>query len=391
VLGDTYEYPKKVQMVFSICFLFVAFLAILSFGLNPRTFFFANQVDWIKSQSGIRFGKNAMAYTNVINEKIRGDSSDSNTFSVEIALKLEEAREGGFKFIFVLHSGQDSNQLLMAQWRSWIILMNGNDYSHRRKTKRLAIDTAPLAAGPVFLTVTTNSHGTKLYFEGGLVKEEKDLTLDFPNSGEVRLVLGNSVYGKHSWQGDVYGLAFYQSTLADQAVKSHFLQWSKERDFSFAKTAKTFILFLFDEKAGHRVTDYSGARHSLYIPPIMAPLKNKFFVSPRQEDRFTSSSLMDILLNVLGFIPFGFLLSASLTQLGGNFGKHVGLITVGLCLIVSLIIEIIQAWLPLRTSSLSDLMLNVFGGWIGSISYLSRCGHLYDDLIRTVSRQLVAR
>ena len=253
MLGDTFEYLKKVRITFSLCLLGVVFLAVLFFGLNPKTLSSSNRVDWIENQSGIRFGKGGMAYTNVLNEKIRGGISDSKAFSVEIALKLEKTHEDGFKFIFVLHNGQDSNQLLMAQWRSWIILMNGDDYAHKRKTKRLAVDTALLPAGPLFLTVTTTIHGTKLYLDGKLVREKKDLILDLPNSGKVRLVLGNSVYGKHSWQGDVYGLAFYQSTLASQDVEIHFAKWSKESNFSFAKTAQPFILFLFDEKEGRCV------------------------------------------------------------------------------------------------------------------------------------------
>jgi VanZ family protein len=387
---DTYQQTRKVRKTVSLCFLVVVFLVVLFFGLNPRTLSFANHVDWIKDQSGIRFGKQGMAYTNGFAAKTEGNISDSKAFSIELALKLEKTHKDGFKFVFVLHNGQDSSQLLMAQWRSWLILMNGDDYANKRKTKRLAVDTARLPAGPLFLTVTTSRHGTKLYFEGRTIREEKGLTIGFPNSGEVRLVLGNSVYGKHSWQGDLYGLAFYQSTLADQDVASHFLQWSKEGGFSFAKTAKPFILFLFDEKEGRWASDYSGGTHSLHIPPRMGVLERKFLVPPRQEIEFNMSSIADIFLNVLGFIPFGFLLSAALADLGGSFSKYGGLITVGLCLMVSLIIEIGQAWLPLRNSSLLDLILNVFGGWIGSRTYLSLCRHLYDKLIQTVSRQLLA-
>jgi glycopeptide antibiotics resistance protein len=45
------------------------------------------------------------------------------------------------------------------------------------------------------------------------------------------------------------------------------------------------------------------------------------------------------------------------------------LISVSVCLTVSLFIEVFQAWVPSRSSSSLDLMLNGFGGWLGTVTY----------------------
>ena len=364
------DYYTKLSPKVSLVFLVVIFLAILFFGLNPKDFSFSNHVDWIKDQAGLHFNKYGMAYTDFFIEKMPDGSSESMNFSVEIALKLKKPDEDRFRFIFVLHDGQDSRQLVMAQWRSWIIFMNGDDYANKRKTKRLSVDTALLPAGPLFLTVTTGSHGTNLYCAGKLVEEKNDLTLDVPTGREARLVLGNSAYGTHSWEGDVYGLAFYRSAITDHDIAMHFNRWSKERNFAFATPDKPFMLFLFDEKEGRWAFDHSGGNHPLSIPKRMKTWERNLLVPPWQGLEFNRSSMMvDIVLNVLGFIPLGFFLSAVLTGLGGNFKKQGVFITVGLCLAASLFIEIVQAWVPSRSSSASDLILNVFGGWIGSITY----------------------
>ena len=73
------------------------------------------------------------------------------------------------------------------------------------------------------------------------------------------------------------------------------------------------------------------------------------------------------------FIPFGFVLSATLIKLGGTFEKNDVLITVVLCFTLSLFIEIVQAWIPSRSSSMLDLILNTLGALIGAIilSFLS--------------------
>ena len=75
----------------------------------------------------------------------------------------------------------------------------------------------------------------------------------------------------------------------------------------------------------------------------------------------------DNILNLIGFIPFGFILAATLIKLGGTFEKHYFFITVLFCFTVSLIIEILQAWLPSRSSSMSDLIFNTLGALIGAM------------------------
>ena len=68
-------------------------------------------------------------------------------------------------------------------------------------------------------------------------------------------------------------------------------------------------------------------------------------------------------------MPLGFIMIATLIQFHRSFGKRVVLITVALCFLVSLAIEIIQAWIPSRSSQMSDLMLNTCGAWVGAMIY----------------------
>jgi len=54
--------------------------------------------------------------------------SELNGFSIIIAFKPESFREEGFNFILSIHNGKNCDQLLVGQWRSYIIIMNGDDY-----------------------------------------------------------------------------------------------------------------------------------------------------------------------------------------------------------------------------------------------------------------------
>jgi glycopeptide antibiotics resistance protein len=75
----------------------------------------------------------------------------------------------------------------------------------------------------------------------------------------------------------------------------------------------------------------------------------------------------DIIINLLGFLPLGFILDATLIKLGRIFEKRYLLITVSFCFTASLIIEIAQAWIPSRSSDILDLILNTPGALIGAI------------------------
>jgi len=358
------QIPLKWFVGLSAAFLFF----ILILGLRPKDFSFSDRVSWITDQAGIRFSKYGIAYTDPFIERTETNLPESNGFSIEIALKPASVRDEGFNFILALYNEKNSEQLVMGQWRSWIILMNGDDYAHKRRTKRITIDTAPLPPTTQLITVTTGPKGTKVYVGGQLVRSKKNFALKIPAGAKSRLLLGNSVYNRHSWRGAVHGLAFYQYPLTAQAAALHFNKWSKTRKFSFAKPDKPSLLYFFDENVGARALDHSGRNHHLKIPSGMPILKREILALTWSGFEFNRRHVADIIVNLLGFLPFGFILTATLIKSGGAYEKQAVLITLGVCFIASLTIEIIQAWMPSRSSDLLDLGANTLGALIGAIS-----------------------
>lgn len=340
---------------------------IIIFGLNPKDFGFSNRVSWITEQSGIRFSKYGIAYTHPSVSLSAEKFSESNGFTIEIALKPKSFHEEGFNIIFAIHDGKDRNQLLLGQWRSYIIIMNGDDYNHKRKTKRISVNTASQSPTKMLLTITTGQKGTKVYVDGQLVHTKKDLALKMPDGDKPRLILGNSVYVKHSWRGDVYGLAFYGKILNARDIVIHFNKWSKDQNFLFAKQDKPYILYLFDEKREVRAFDHGAGNLHLEIPPRIHILKKRILSPPWGRLELNRSYIQDIIINLAGFIPLGFILSAALIEFSRTSEKHVVIMTVVLCFFLSMTIEIVQAWIPSRSSELHDLMLNTSGGLLGAL------------------------
>lgn len=73
----------------------------------------------------------------------------------------------------------------------------------------------------------------------------------------------------------------------------------------------------------------------------------------------------DLISNVLGYVPLGFLLalSALRTRRGAHAVRHAVLAAAGLALLM----EALQVYLPARVPSNVDFILNVFGAWLGGI------------------------
>ena len=359
---------NRIKLLFGLSLVII--LGILFFGLKPKGFHSSNNVNWITDKPGIRFGSYGMAYTDLSNRKTERDISEFDSFSIEIAIKPEPFNQEGFNFILVFHDGKDSNQLLVGQYRSSLIIMNGDDYSNRRRTKRIAVNQVFQSPKEILLSITTSEEGTNAYIDGRLIKGKKDLKLEIPQGGETsRLILGNSVYGNNFWRGDIFGLACYGYELTSEQVELHFEKWSKERKFSFANQYKPSLLYLFDEKNGEMAIDHANGNHELKIPTRMHILEKRILIRPWIDLKLNKSFIQDFVINLVGFIPLGFILSATFIELGGILKKRVIVITVALCFAISLIIEVAQGWIPSRSSQILDLMLNTSGALIGTMAY----------------------
>ncbi len=78
-------------------------------------------------------------------------------------------------------------------------------------------------------------------------------------------------------------------------------------------------------------------------------------------------------MNILGFIPLGFLLYG-LAERSAKFGRYRFVLVVLSGFFFSLAIEVAQAYLPTRASQITDVLTNTFGTALGAIAkeFLSR-------------------
>jgi glycopeptide antibiotics resistance protein len=117
------------------------------------------------------------------------------------------------------------------------------------------------------------------------------------------------------------------------------------------------------------IHNVANSDETLTIPEIFKPVQRKFLSLPGPDFRWNWSFVQDVTINLLGFIPFGFFFSAFLIKTT-NLRRGVSYLIVALVGAgLSLSIELIQAWLPTRDSSLIDVICNSGGTILGIVIF----------------------
>lgn len=170
-----------------------------------------------------------------------------------------------------------------------------------------------------------------------------------------------------SWAGQMYGLAFYRQELTPTQVQQNYISWTHSGRPAPSIDNRALAVYLFNEHSGRVVHDLVPSGVDLEIPKTYKVVKQIFLEPVWREFSMSRSYWGAVLKNVVGFIPFGFCFYGYLCTTLRL--KRPRLTTVLLGTMVSLTIEVLQAYIPTRDSGTSDIFTNTFGTWIGAMSY----------------------
>jgi hypothetical protein len=333
---------------------------ILTLGLWP---FYSpkNAVAWLADRNGLRFGK----WSTVVS------SSTFQTSGVEIGAAgsvevwLQPRRIWDSSTILAFYTPGNPSRFSLHQSEADLKLQaRTSDDSHFTNSTRLYVEDAFRTSRPVFVTITSGIHGTVVYTDGVLAKTAQNLRLPM-NGFTGRLVLGDSPGQPDNWSGQVQGLALYRRELTPWQVLRHYETWRHGKQSEISEDEDNIALYLFNERAGEVVHNLAKSGVDLYIPEKYL-VSDKIFLEPFwREFSLSWSYWSSALKNIVGFVPFGFCFFACLSA---HKVKRTALVTVILGCLVSLTIEVLQAYLPTRDSGTTDLFTNTLGTYIGVIA-----------------------
>ena len=333
---------------------------ILTLGLWP---FQApvNEVTWLGNQNGLRFGRHGTVLTS--SALTVASAPDESSVSIEIWLQPRSIWDSGTFLAFYIPA--DPFRLSLRQWQTDLALRTATrDDSQPSGTTALILKRVFRKRGPVFLTITSGRGGTAIYADGVVAEESPQLRLS-SKTLTGRLVVGDSTRQGDSWPGQLLGLAIYHRELSALEVHEHYESWARRGRPALRGDERNVVLYLFDERGGKVVHDHASSGVDLRIPEKYLVLDQVLLESPWSEFNRPGDFWGAVLKNIVGFIPFGWCFYVYFSA--ARPVKHAVWVTVTLGTLVSLTIEILQAYLPTRTSGMMDLITNTLGTYAGVI------------------------
>ncbi len=337
-------------------------------GLSPKDFAFDNAVSRTADGPGLEFGKYGVATAAMGHRGGPPAIPVSDGLTVELSVELADPHPeaGGFMFLMHVYGGDASSQFVIGQWRSYLIVMNGDDYRHERGSPRLSVDLSNVLNGVTDIAVVSDTWGAKVYLNGVLAASQKGTHFTMPESGDPNgftLALGNSVHCKNSWPGKLRGFALCSRALPESEVG----RINSNRDRS-----RLEVLYTFDRPDGAKdlENDASGNERHLSVSSNTLFIRSGFLDEPILHWNSDDGTLKDVSLNLLGFVPLGFCLAWVIRKSRGYRWPGTCAMVLFSGFMLSLFLELIQAWMPSRSSSSRDLMLNSLGAGLGALALI---------------------
>jgi len=337
-------------------------LGILVAGLwpfhTPR-----NEVSWLSQRNGLLFGK----YGSILSATPFKAHLPQGSCSVEIWLEPRRVNASGTILAFHRPEGRAAPFALRQSLGDLEILRTSDDPSRHGKRVKVYVDDVFVHQKLVLVTIASGRSGTTIYVDGALIKKAPNFRFSsLELSGQF--VIGNAPTTTDNWSGQLTGLALYERELTADEASQHYEYWTKGEQARLAENESAAALYLFNEGNGNVVHNQVDSATDLLIPERFFVLHEQFLDRPWNEFTPGWDYWKNVGINIIGFIPFGFFFYAYFSL--GQTPKGTLAKTIAFGFATSLIIEVLQAFLPTRDSGMTDLITNTFGTALGAISYI---------------------
>ena len=330
---------------------------------------------WVANADAVRFGEHG---TILSSGSFPPPVSGGVERSIEIWAQPGKIKDSSTLVAF--YSPASPRQLSLSQSVSDLeIHVQSSDAWRSVKGERTYIDDAFRNGKSAFWTVTFGQSGTAVYRDGALVRRSPLRPSISEFSGW--LVIGNSPIFSDGWSGVLRGLAIYDTALDRTQIERHYSSWTKGGAPALTSDDVCIALYLFNEHAGRVVHNRVRSENDLYIPPQYMVLRQTVLDPVWRAFNWSRGFWQDAFINVAGFIPFGCFFCAYFSARGL---RSPALCASALGAAVSVFIELTQAYLPTRDSSMSDLINNILGSILGAAAYRGVTARAFDRVMSRI-------
>ena len=341
----------------------IVLCGILVAGLWPFNPCPENEVIWLPKENGLRFGDYGTLFSS--GEFHFTESLTDKSCSLEIW--LQPALTNDSNNILAFYSREDPLQFSIGQTGDSLFIRHGiQDEKRPLRHPVIIVEHAFRKDQRLLVSVTSDGQVADIYLNGVRAATSKDFGLTSGAFGG-RLVVGNSPIENNSWSGDLWGIAIYKRALSSLEIRQHYGAWVDGGNIEIAGNNGQLAAYVFDERAGRVVHNKALSQPDLHIPEHYTILAPAFLEPPWKEFRPNWDYCKDVLENIAAFIPLGFFFCAYFSSVLRVKWAVPGTIILGG--VVSLTIEVLQAFLPMRDSGITDIITNAAGTAAGAMLY----------------------
>jgi len=363
---------------FLLLTLLILYLVILTTkSLWPFRFDFDrnNNARWKKKTNGIEFRKKGQLITTGQTDYLFSKLTKGTGLTIAVWVRAYNSFQDGPARILSYSLDPYFRNFTLAQSKDRLIMrLRTTETDLNGINPHLEISNIFDDLEDLYIVVTYNYDKQCVYINGEIRECKGKVKGNFSNWDSThQLVIGNEVTGDRPWLGEIFYAAIYDRALTDKDVVETF---KAGRSSGFCPSnilsncdAGPVVCYLFNEKIGSKISDKTQNTFStdLYIPEKLPPKQEKPFEFSK---RIISKDLepLNLIFNIIGFIPLGFLLYAYL-----NTYRCSNQMIIFCALIIGFLIafgvEYLHHFLPSKHSSAVELCLKVIGISLGMVFY----------------------
>src|SRR5215467_12265541 len=272
-------------------------------GARRLVIFPPNEVEWLKDGPGLHFGDYGSIFS-AGDFAAKATAGTGSTFEVW----LEPAVTEDFTTTLAFSKEENPLQFRMRQLEdSLSVSRTRRDAEQEAHNDRIWVEHVFHEHQKLLITLSSGSEGTAVYLNGKLRQNYPQLKLD-ASDFTGRFVFGNSPLGHETWGGELRGMAIFPFEADAGTARSHYEIWSAGADFSTETLASASALYQFKEGVGSVTRSAVAGAPDLMIPASFRTMRPILLAPFWKEYDGNWDYWVDTFMNVIAFVPFGFLL-----------------------------------------------------------------------------------
>lgn len=335
--------------------LFISIIILFLYaGLRPFNFFPSNQVK--ADKQGLQFGPRGIAYSKDVVQR-----ADARGLTLSFSLTFLTLPSGSIPRILCLTNDKGDELFSIGQWKKSIIFRAQKRTDFRAPALETSTGSLFEVGQTADIAISSGAEKANIFVNGNLVRQSNELAgLATILQNGFRLVVGNGPMGTQSWKGIVHSIIVYDRESSDGII---------------SRDIHPILSYSLADKEPHLVQNSADLNNPLIIPKAFRGIKREFLVPIWAIER-SPSLAADMIINLAGFVPFGIVAFLFFRQSRRHFSSFLLGLTSGIAM--SLFIEVLQVFLPGRTSQMTDLLLNSLGTLIGVIAGIAAYKWIFE-------------